>query len=109
MKPLVRNASALANTTPCGHPLVDVAALRGRRAERAVAVRSLRRALLDVGYFYAARADDLLPASYIASIYAYSRRVHALPVEVKRRFAQRGGTGAYSGLDIEQPEQVAIA
>jgi isopenicillin N synthase-like dioxygenase len=84
-------------------PLVDVAALQSSGSARAAAVKSLHTALVDRGFFYAANVSSL-PASYIASIYDYSHRVHALPVDVKRRFAQRGGTGAYSGPDIGQPE-----
>ena len=62
------------STTSCGHPLVDVAALRAPPgAARAAAVATLRKALVEHGYFYAANVETL-PASYIASIYAYSKR-----------------------------------
>ena len=38
-----------------------------------------------------------MDADYIASVYEFSRRAHALPADVKRRFARpRGG---YSGSD----------
>jgi isopenicillin N synthase-like dioxygenase len=36
---------------------------------------------------------------YIASIYAYARRAHALPPDVKRRYHP-----AYTGPDIDKPE-----
>lgn len=94
-----------ASYTACGYPLVDVSALQQPRgtASRAAAVASLATACTDHGFFYAAKCDAL-PAAYIASIYEYSRRAHALPPSVKDRFKQRGGTGAYSGPDIGQPE-----
>ena len=33
-----------------------------------------------------------------------AERAHALPAGVKHKYRQRGGTGAYSGPDIGQPE-----
>lgn len=98
-------SSAAASTSCADHPLVDVAGLQQLpgSAARATAVASLRSALLTRGYFYASNVDAL-PISYIRRIYEYSQRVHALPVHVKQRYAQRGGTGAYSGLDIGQSE-----
>jgi len=46
----------------------------------------------------------VLPAAYIAQVYGYARKAHALPAEVKRRFARGSGSGAYSGPDVGQPE-----
>ena len=66
-------------------------------------VRHLRAALEERGYFYAANVD-VLPEAYISSVYEYSRMAHALPANVKTKYAQRGGTGAYSGPDIGQLE-----
>ena len=94
------HASSHARTKAAAQPVVDIAGLR--RGDE-VQTRELRRALLDHGYFYAANVEDL-PAEYIASVYDYSRRAHALPASVKRTYAQRGGTGSYSGPDIGQPE-----
>ena len=93
--PLRRGVCSAANAQ---HPLVDIAALRqdvGSPA-RSAAVADLRAAIFDRGYFYALNVWEL-PASYVDGIYAYSRRVHALPPDVKRKYAQRGGTGSYSG------------
>ena len=90
----------LFSTTACGHPLIDVVALnRGCRNS----VKALRSALYDHGYFYAANVDAL-SQSYIQSIHEYSRRAHALPAGAKEAYLQRGGTGAYSGPDVGQPE-----
>ena len=101
----VRHALASGRRLLCtaargAHPRVDIAALK--RGEPG-AVGDLRSALLDHGYFYCANVVEI-PSEYIRSIYAYSRRVHALPSEVKRKYAQRGGTGSYSGPDIGQHE-----
>ena len=88
------------------HPLVDVSALlegRSSARARAAVAAAIGSALRTRGYFYAQRVH-LLPAPYISSIYAFARRAHALPPHVKARYAQRGGTGAYSGPDIGQPE-----
>ena len=74
---------------------MDIAALK--RGEPG-AVGDLRSALLDHGYFYCANVVEI-PSEYIRSIYAYSRRVHALPSEVKRKYAQRGGTGVRLPVD----------
>ena len=63
----------------------------------------LRAALHERGYFYAANVD-VLPEAYIRSIYEYSHKAHALSADVKSRYKQRGGTGAYSGPDIGQLE-----
>ena len=85
---------------PCGHPLIDVAPLLNG-GDATATVRDLRSALLTRGYFYAANVS-IMDDIYLRSIYAYSRKVHALPTAVKQRCAQRGGTGAYSGPDIGQ-------
>ena len=95
---LRRAVSTTSAATRHGHPLVDVAALRQPAGDpaRSAAVASLRSAIFDRGYFYAANVAEL-PEAYLAGIYAYSRRVHALSPAVKRKYAQRGGTGSYSG------------
>ena len=92
-------------TTPCGHPLIDVAAALECTvsAERAAAIISIGAALRERGYFYCSNVPELSP-DYIRSIYAYSRRAHALPLAVKRAHAQRGGCGSYQGPDIGQYE-----
>ena len=86
--------------TPCGHPLIDVPALK--RGDT-VATADLREALFSFGYFYAAGVEEL-SAEYIRSVYAYSARAHALSPEIKLQYRQRGGTGVYSGPDIGQYE-----
>jgi isopenicillin N synthase-like dioxygenase len=95
-----RRLSSNAFATPCGHPLIDVTALARGCAQ---ANKALRSALFERGYFYAAKVESL-PAAYIADMYAYSARMHALPLQVKRQYLQRGGTGCYSGPDVGQPE-----
>ena len=98
---IARRAARAFCTTSDGHPLVDCSALSRRAGPaRAAAVSEIGAALREVGYFYAASVDEL-PADYIASVYDYSARAHALPPAVKRRFAQKtGGGGSYSGADI---------
>ena len=87
--------------TPCGHPLIDMSALK---ANCAIATSDLRTALLHHGYFYAANVSEL-PTSYIQSLYDYSTKCHSLSTQIKHKYRQRdGGTGAYSGPDIGQPE-----
>jgi isopenicillin N synthase-like dioxygenase len=87
--------------TPCGHPLIDIAALK---AKCEITTSNLRTALLHHGYFYATNVSQL-PISYITSLYDYSTKCHALPLSIKYKYRQRdGGTGAYSGPDIGLPE-----
>lgn len=89
--------------SPCDshHPLVDISALK---AGCQYATSDLRRALFSHGYFYATNVAEL-PATYIQSLYVYSARCHSLSLDIKRKYRQRdGGTGAYSGPDIGQPE-----
>ena len=111
MHPLAANArrslsltttkTTTTTTTPCGHPLIDVAKLREGSDET---TSDLRRALFDYGYFYAANVAEL-PAEYIRSLYDYSAACHGLSPRIKNKYRQRdGGTGAYSGPDIGQPE-----
>lgn len=99
-RPFSRIARSICTFTPCGHPLIDVQRLQRQDAG---ATAELRTALFEYGYFYAANVEDL-SAEYIASIYAYSERCHALPTDVKYKYRQRGGTGVYSGPDIGQHE-----
>ena len=80
--------------------MVNIAALR---CGHSGAIEDLRNALFNHGYFYATDVADL-PAEYIRGVYEYSGRVHALPASIKQKYAQRGGTGSYSGPDIGQPE-----
>ena len=88
-------------TVDCGALLADdggsLAANGGGRSARGAALASLRSALETRGFFYCSNLDALMDADYIASVYEFSRRAHALPADVKRRFARpRGG---YSGSD----------
>eukprot|EP00966_Prymnesium_polylepis_P034519 802633-Prymnesium_polylepis.1 len=94
-------------TTPCGtttHPLIDISPLfdDGDSPERAAAVSSIGAAMRTRGYFYCVNVDAL-PADYIASVYEYSRRLHSLPLDVKKAFSQRG-SGSYTGEDIGEAE-----
>ena len=84
--------------TPCGHPLIDVSPLL-HGGDATLTVKHLWAALEQCGYFYAANVD-VLPESYIRSIYDYSQLCHALPSAIKEKYKQRGGTGVYSGPDI---------
>mmetsp|Transcript_65419 Transcript_65419/g.182016 ORF Transcript_65419/g.182016 Transcript_65419/m.182016 type:complete len:400 (+) Transcript_65419:35-1234(+) len=94
-------------STPDGHPLVDVSTLLPggeQRPERSKTLRTIAEAFRSRGYFYA-RGVDVLPAEYISGVYDYSRGVHGLPVDVKRRFARSsGGSGAYAGPDVGEAE-----
>ena len=97
---------SLSSPSDAVHPTVDVSPLLSddpRHPGRADAVARIGAALRKRGYFYAQNVDVLSP-EYIQSIYDFSRRIHGLPADVKRRFAQRDGHGAYSGLDIGQAE-----
>jgi isopenicillin N synthase-like dioxygenase len=99
------------------HPLIDVSPLlesvyennhssRAATAQterRSDAISNIGRALREKGYFYAQNVS-VLPLNYLNFIYEYSRHLHSLPLHVKNKFAQRGGYGAYSGMDIGQPE-----
>ena len=113
-----RRLSSMCPRTPCGrHPIVDVsplltvspvssctpAGLRALEARRDDAARHIGDALFSHGYFYASGVETL-PESYIAGIYEYSRRAHALPAAAKSPYRQRGGLGTYSGPDVGQPE-----
>jgi isopenicillin N synthase-like dioxygenase len=97
----IRSLSSPTTSSDDGHPSIDVARLRAGCEGTA---SDLRRALFDLGYFYASNVAEL-PPEYVASLYDYSARCHALPPDVKWRCRQRGGgTGAYSGPDVGQPE-----
>ena len=65
--------------------------------------RKIRYALQNRGYFYAQNVPSL-SKEYIDSVYDYAKKLHELPIDVKREFSQRDGHGAYSGLDIGQAE-----
>ena len=105
MLPTIRRARSRTRSiralsfTPCGHPLINMKKLRRKSDED----DALRAALIEYGYFYAAGVQEL-SAGYIASIYEYSVAAHKLPPDVKMKYAQRGGTGVYSGPDIGQLE-----
>ena len=85
-------------------PLIDVSpVLEPDHPRRGAAVREIGDALRAEGYFYAQGVTQM-PASYIAEIYRYAAKCHALPLPVKRAFSQRDGHGAYAGPDVGQPE-----
>lgn len=83
-----------------GNPRSGATAPTERRSK---AISNIGRALKEKGYFYAQNVS-ILPLNYLTYIYEYSKRLHSLPLHVKAKFAQRGGYGAYSGMDIGQPE-----
>jgi len=110
---LLRRPSGRRFSAACWHPTVDVGGLlpgavgTGRRQD---ALHQLQRALLNggPGYFYAAGVDDALSAEYVQKTYAFMRRLHSLPSEVKRKFVANGGSStagaSYSGSDVGHPE-----
>ena len=89
------------------HPFIDVSPLLssdGINTEKySSTVAQIGRAIQERGYFYAQNVS-VLPQDYLNDIYDYSHRLHALPVNVKKKFAQINGHGSYSGIDIGQPE-----
>ena len=95
-------------SSACDHPVIDVAPiLKPNDPGRNDVVCAIGEALRTQGYFYAQNVLTL-PRKYIDSVYEYSQRIHALPVQVKREYAQRDGHGAYSGLDIGQVKRNAL-
>lgn len=83
------------------HPIIDMTPiLQANHPGRATVVQYIGDALRTRGYFYAQNVD-VLPADYIKSIYDYSRKAHALPLDVKRQYVK---AAAYSGLDVDEPE-----
>lgn len=95
-------------------PTVDVGGLLPGAADarRAESERALVSALLAPdapGFFYCANAPAELDAAYLARIYAFVARAHALPPSVKAPFAAAdAGSGelgvAYNGADVGHPE-----
>jgi len=91
------------------HPIIDVGSLFSEDSsevtalQRKAAVEKIGIALRTRGYFYAKNVS-VLDGPYIKSVYDYAKKIHALNVDVKRKFSQRDGHGAYSGLDIGQAE-----
>lgn len=99
------------------HPIIDVSPLldtmtandssnngnKSQMERRSNTVAKIGRALKERGYFYAQNVS-VLPLDYLNFIYEYSKHLHSLPLHVKTKYAQRGGHGAYSGIDIGQPE-----
>ena len=84
------------------HPIIDVAPIiNANDTGRDDVVSAIGKALRTRGYFYAQNVQTL-PRDYIDSVYEYSRRIHALPIDIKRQYSQRGGHGAYSGRDVGQ-------
>ena len=47
-------------------------------------LEQLHHALESRGFFYCANVDALMDEAYIASVYEYAKRAHALPADVKR-------------------------
>lgn len=79
-------------------PVVDCGALFDLESpSHNDSVAHLRSALLGRGFFYAANVS-MLSASYLEDIYSLARRMHALPVEVKRQYARP--LGGYTGPDV---------
>ncbi|CAK0862972.1 unnamed protein product [Prorocentrum cordatum] len=87
-------------------PLIDCGPLFSRRGSdaevaRAITIGTMRDALERRGFFYAAGVRPL-PAEYIAEVYEYARKAHALPAAVKAAWVRPRGT--YSGADVGDPE-----
>ena len=114
-----------------GHPLIDVSPLLPQApppcpdARRRV-LAEMKAALLHCGYFYASNVS-VLPPEYIEEVYAVCETAHALPVDVKARYARVAGAeaarkeaeqngtappsamdleGSYSGSDVEGAEEL---
>ena len=70
-------------------PVVDISAFcgDGGRADRARAARDIRRACIDIGFFYI--SGHGFAAAEMDEILAFGRRFFALPVEQKMRIAAR--------------------
>lgn len=82
------------------HPVIDVSCIFANAHPRRVQVANqIRHALTDHGYFYAQNVP-VLPADYIASIYDYSKRLHHLSADIKRKYS----AGTYTGPDIGKRE-----
>ena len=85
-------------------PVIDMRPiLTPAHPSRKQIIAQIGKALQDNGFFYMKNVD-VLSTDYIQSIYDYLHRLHELPLDVKRQYAQRDGHGAYSGLDIGQAE-----
>ena len=106
--PSVLYRLACSLSTNAHHHVIDVAPIINKNdPKRHNTVCAIGNALRTRGYFYAQNVHTL-PPDYIKSVYEFSRRIHALPVEVKREFSQLDGHGAYSGLDIGQVWRIDI-
>ena len=96
--------SNLFSTTCTEFPVIDMRPiLQTNHPSRKSTIKEIGTALRTRGFFYMSNVD-VLPTDYIDSVYAYLERLHALPLNVKKQYAQRDGHGAYSGLDIGQAE-----
>jgi len=85
-------------------PVIDMRPiLTPSHPDRPFSLNEIGIALQHRGFFYMSHVD-VLPKNYINSVYDYLHRLHELPSEIKQRYAQRDGHGAYSGLDIGQAE-----
>lgn len=88
-------------------PVVDCSALLvtlddfASTAKRTAALSQMRSALETRGFFYAAGVETL-PAGYIAEVYDFARKAHALPSSVKASWVRPRGT--YSGADVGELE-----
>ena len=114
---LLRRASSSAAIE---HPVVDLSAvLRAASSEEAsvaaptgahaATLDAMRSALTHSGYFYATGCDAVLPERLISSTYDFADRLHALPLEAKRKYARPEGSGetingVYSGADVGATE-----
>eukprot|EP00315_Gephyrocapsa_oceanica_P044587 CAMPEP_0185512516 /NCGR_PEP_ID=MMETSP1366-20130426/54203_1 /TAXON_ID=38817 /ORGANISM="Gephyrocapsa oceanica, Strain RCC1303" /LENGTH=210 /DNA_ID=CAMNT_0028123157 /DNA_START=66 /DNA_END=694 /DNA_ORIENTATION=- len=97
MLPLTLLASTV-DASSSTWPTVDCGSLlRDDLAPRTAALDDLRGAIVTRGFFYCAGVGELFNESYIASIYDFSRRAHALPPAVKRRHSRPHG--GYTGPD----------
>jgi isopenicillin N synthase-like dioxygenase len=77
------------------HPQIDMRPVfDAAHPDRPDALRAMKRAMRDAGYFYAANMPGL-DVEYMQSVYTLSSAAHSLPLDVKRRFVHPQGT--YSG------------
>uniref|UniRef100_A0A7S3ZF50 Fe2OG dioxygenase domain-containing protein n=1 Tax=Lotharella globosa TaxID=91324 RepID=A0A7S3ZF50_9EUKA len=82
------------------HPVVDCSVFfgSGSEPEKKDVLAQMKDALVVKGYFYAENVS-VLPPEYIESVYAYHKKLHDLPTQVKSEYLVQKG-GSYTGLDL---------
>lgn len=89
-------------------PVIDCSPLLAKDGEEGIAtqreatLKQIRCALEKRGFFYVAGFQELT-SDYLAHVYSYARKAHALPTSEKARWTRPKG-GSYSGLDVQEEE-----